>query len=157
MPHRPEGLAGLQPLYQAVAHGCQAGLWQEACDEVYIDRILRGTGNDDFYSSKKLGAFGANLGAVSCFFVEPWRHVRPQALPENPDRAWLLNEAAFYLRALGRLAEALEPMRIGAEMRMEAGGLEERGHQLRKLSEIQLTLGQDPEAMSGRPAVRGIC
>ena len=29
-------LEDLQPLYQAVAHGCQAGLQQEACDEVYF-------------------------------------------------------------------------------------------------------------------------
>ena len=35
-------LEDLQPLYQAVAHGCQAGLQQEACDKVYCDRILRG-------------------------------------------------------------------------------------------------------------------
>ena len=35
-------LEDLQPLYQAVAHGCQAGLQQEACDKVYRDRILRG-------------------------------------------------------------------------------------------------------------------
>ena len=34
-------LEDLQPLYQAVAHGCQAGLQQEACDKVYRDRIQR--------------------------------------------------------------------------------------------------------------------
>ena len=28
-------LEDLQPLYQAVAHGCQAGLQQEACDKVF--------------------------------------------------------------------------------------------------------------------------
>ena len=38
-------LEDLQPLYQAVAHGCQAGLQQEACDEVYRARIQRGTGS----------------------------------------------------------------------------------------------------------------
>ena len=32
-------LEDLQPLYQAVAHGCHAGLQQEACDKVYIGRI----------------------------------------------------------------------------------------------------------------------
>jgi hypothetical protein len=34
-------LEDLQPLYQAVAYGCQAGLQQEACDEVHFARILR--------------------------------------------------------------------------------------------------------------------
>ncbi len=76
-PHHPDGLAGLQPLYQAVAHGCLAGLQQQACDEIYCDRILRGTGYDGraFYSWKKLGAFGANLGALACFFEELWQRV----------------------------------------------------------------------------------
>ena len=32
------------------------------------------------------------------------------------DHAWLLNEAAFSLRALGRLTEGLEPMRAALEM-----------------------------------------
>ena len=68
----PDTLEGLQPLYQAVAHGCQAGLHQQACVEVYRDRILRGTsGPDAFYSTKKLGLFGADLGAVACFFEQP--------------------------------------------------------------------------------------
>ena len=40
--HQPDTLAGLQPLYQAVAHGCLAGLHQEVCDDVYANRILRG-------------------------------------------------------------------------------------------------------------------
>ena len=41
-PDKPQPtLEDLQPLYQAVAHGCQAGLQQEACDKVYRDRIQR--------------------------------------------------------------------------------------------------------------------
>ena len=42
--HQPATLTGLQPLYQAVAHGCLAGLHEQACVDVYRDRILRGTG-----------------------------------------------------------------------------------------------------------------
>ena len=34
-PYRPDTLDGLQPLYQAVVHGCLAGRQQEACDQVY--------------------------------------------------------------------------------------------------------------------------
>ena len=82
VPYQPEGLAGLQPLYQAVAHGCQAGLHQDACDEVYVNRILRGTEADGFYSTNKLGAFGVDLGAVACFFEEPWKRLAP-GLPKN--------------------------------------------------------------------------
>ncbi len=97
-PYRPDDLAGLEPLYQAVAHGCLAGLHQRACDEVYFDRISRG---NQKYVIGKLGAFGADLAAVACFFDEPWRRVSP-TLPVTY-KALLLNNAAFRLRALGRL------------------------------------------------------
>ena len=49
---QPETLAGLRPLYEAVYHGCKAGLYQEALTDVYIARILRGIGNDWFYSTQ---------------------------------------------------------------------------------------------------------
>jgi hypothetical protein len=116
--HRPDTLPGLQPLYQAVTHGCLAGRQQEAVEKVYRDRIQRGTGNDGFYSSKKLGAIGADLGAVAAFFDEPWTRLSPNL--SAPDQAWLLNEAAFFLRALGRLTEAVEPMRVNLDMRVKA-------------------------------------
>ncbi|WP_295393187.1 TIR domain-containing protein [uncultured Thiodictyon sp.] len=143
-PHRPEGLDGLQPLYQAVAHGCRAGLWQEVCDGVYIDRILRGTGHDGAYSVRKLGAFGADLGAVACFFAEPWTRPVP-ALAEGA-RGWLLHEAAFRLRALGRLAEALEPMRAGAQMYVEREEWKYAARVYGNLSELLLTLGRVAES-----------
>ncbi|MCH8880125.1 MAG: ATP-binding protein [Planctomycetes bacterium] len=104
-------LEDLQPLYQAVAHGCQAGMYREACNEVYADRILRG---DEVYSTKKLGAIGADLGAIACFFEQPWGQISPEL--SEAERAWLLNEAGFRLRALGRLTEALKPMRSGLDM-----------------------------------------
>ena len=115
--HYPDGLDGLQPLYQAVAHGCLAGRHEEARANVYRDRILRGTGNDGFYSSRKLGAIGSDLSAVAAFFHSPWIRVSPNL--SEPAQAWLLNAAAFRLRALGRLTEALEPMQVGLNKRTE--------------------------------------
>ena len=53
-PDKPRpSLEDLQPLYQAVAHGCLAGLQQEACYEVYYARICR---RNEVYSIHKLGA-----------------------------------------------------------------------------------------------------
>jgi hypothetical protein len=81
-PYRPEGLEGLQPLYRAVAHGCLAGCWEEARAEVYRDRILRGTGPGGNCSTFKLGAIGADLGAIACLFEDPWtRPARALAEP----------------------------------------------------------------------------
>ena len=115
VPYWPEGLSGLEPLYQAVAHGCQAGLYQEACDSVYRDRILRGTGLSGFYSFSVLGAFGTNLGALACFFAEALAASRAFAR-RGQIRGWVLNVAAVCLRALGRLDEAIEPMRASIEI-----------------------------------------
>lgn len=143
--HRPETLEALQPLYQAVAHGCQAERYEEACAGVYRDRILRGTGDDGFYSTRKLGAFGADLGAVACFFDPPWSRVSP-ALSEA-DQAWLVTEAASRLRGLGRLTEALEPMRTGLERWIADADWTRASMQASNLSELELTLGEVPAAV----------
>jgi TIR domain-containing protein len=130
-------LEDLQPLYQAVAHGCHAGMQQDACDKIYRDRIGRGR---KAYAVHKLGAFGSDLGAVACFFETPWNRVSP-ALTEVA-QAWLLNQAAFRLRALGRLTEALDPMRAGLEMRIKQENWENAAISAGNLSELELTLGE---------------
>ena len=138
-PHQPDSLEGLQPLYQAVAHGCLAGLQQEVCDKVYRDRILRGTSHDGFYSTKKLGIFGADLSAVACFFDTPWQRVSSALIAAY--QAWLLNAAAIRLRALGRLTEALEPMRVSGEIDAKAENWKGAAISYSNLSELELTLG----------------
>jgi tetratricopeptide (TPR) repeat protein len=150
--HRPDTLEGLQPLYQAVVHGCQAGRYEEALAGVYRDRILRGTGSDSFYSVKKLGAFGADLAAVACFFDSPWSCVSP-ALDDSA-QAWLLNQAAFRLRALGRLREAVEPMRAGLEMDVRREDWSNASIAAGNLSELDLTLGDVAGAL--RDAERSV-
>ena len=135
-------LEDLQPLYQAVAHGCQAGLQQETCNKVYHDRIQRGK---EAYSTFKLGALASDLGAVACFFEQPWSRVSP-ALTEIW-QAWLLNEAAYRLRALGRLTEALEPTRAGLEIGVQAKALKEAARRASNLSELELTLGEVARAV----------
>jgi tetratricopeptide (TPR) repeat protein len=130
-------LDDLQPLYQAVAHGCLAGLQQEACEQVYFVRITR---RDDKFPTRKLGAFGTDLGAVSCFFEEAWKRASPTLTPEY--QAWILNQAAFRLRALGRLTEALEPMRAGLEMRIQQQVWKNAAIVANNLSELSLTLGE---------------
>ena len=80
------------------------------------------------------------MGAIACFFETPWSRVSP-ALTEA-DQAWLLNEAAFRLRALGRLTEALEPMRAGLEMRVKQEDWKNAAISASNLSELELTLGE---------------
>jgi len=135
-------LEDLQPLYQAVGHGCHAGMQQEACDKVYYGRIIR---REEAYATRKLGAFGSELGAVACFFEQPWSLVSP-ALKEA-DQAWLLNQAAFHLRALGRLTEALEPIRAGLPLELRQEDWANAAIRTSNLSEVELTLGEVTEAV----------
>jgi tetratricopeptide (TPR) repeat protein len=137
-PDKPQPtLEDLQPLYQAVAHGCQAGLQQDACGKVYRDRINRGK---EQYAPNKLGAWGSELGAIACFFETPWSRVSPALT--GAAQAWLLNEAATRLRALGRLTEALEPIRASREMCVHQKDWGQAAIRASNLSELELTLGE---------------
>ena len=135
-------LEELQPLYQAIVHGCEAGLQDKACNEVYFARINR---QQEFYSTRKLGAFASDLGAVACFFENPWRLVSLQH--SEAMQAWLLAVAAFNLRALGRLTEALEPMRAGLHNYMKAEKWHHAAIVSVNLSALELALGNVAEAL----------
>ena len=128
-------LDDLQPLYQAVAHGCHAGMQQEACDKVYhrphsarhgVGRLLQ------HQEARRL-----------------WRGPRRRRLLLRPALAAGLaqsrrrrpsagcsTQAAFRLRALGRLAEALEPMRRPSTSRVEQENWIERRHRSRQSERI---------------------
>jgi TIR domain-containing protein len=130
-------LEDLQPLYQAVAHGCQAGLHQEACDKVFFARLRRSNEN---YANQNLGAFGSDLGAVASFFESPWKRLSPNLT--EADRGWCLAVTAFDLRALGRLTEALEPLRESAEEAVKREDWRNAAIGNGNLSELELTLGE---------------
>jgi tetratricopeptide (TPR) repeat protein len=140
-PDLPDILEAMQPLYAAIVHGCRAGRQQEAMDEVYWRRIVRG---NEFFSARKLGAFGSELTALSGFFDRPWS--QPFAHLTAADQAFVLNTAAFHLRALGRLAEAVEPMQAGLEARIAQENWENAAASASNLSELTLTLGDVPRA-----------
>lgn len=139
--HQPDTLNGLQPLYQAVAHGCYAQRHNEVCNSVYQNRILRG---DQFYSTRRLGAVGADLDALACFFDQPWTKVSPLL---SQYQGLILNDAAFNLRSLGRLSEALQPMRAGLEKSIEQENWENAAVSASNLIELELTLGDVPAAV----------
>ena len=139
VPHWPDGLDALQPLYQAVAHGCQGGRYREAFD-VYRERILRGDRSAQAqYSGRRLGAWSANLAAVASFFTRPW--TTPLAEFDTTDRGWLLNEAGFCLRSLSRLGEARRPMRMALEIVRQGGISETTRVAANNVGDVELLLG----------------
>ncbi|HYH69355.1 MAG TPA: hypothetical protein VD866_31970 [Urbifossiella sp.] len=144
-PHRPDTLDGLQPLYQAVMHGCLAGRHPEACDTVFYDRILRGGGGDGYYSERKLGAIGPNLAVTAAFFDEPWTHLAPTLA--EADQAWVLGMSAYGLRSLGRLTEALQPMQSAEAMLLQQEAWKGAATTAGNLSELYLAIGQVTKAV----------
>jgi tetratricopeptide (TPR) repeat protein len=146
----PDTLSEMEPLFTAVAHGCRAGLYNEARYDVYWKRIKRG---DDHYCTQKLGAFGADLAALSNFFDIPWS--QPAAGLPDREKAVILSWAAFRLRAVGRLREAAQPMKAGLDMRIKQEVWKSAAINASNLSELKLTLGEVTEAVDyGRESVR---
>jgi tetratricopeptide (TPR) repeat protein len=142
-PDLPDTLEAMQPLYAAVVHGCRAGLQQEARDEVYRRRILRG---NEHFSWRKLGAFGSELTALAGFFDRPWS--QPSTRLTAAAQALVLSLAAFHLRALGRLAEAVEPTQASLEAAIAQENWQNAAIGAGNLSELTLTLGDVPRALA---------
>ena len=135
-------LAGLAPLYHAVAHGCQAGRQQEALLDVYQNRICRpaaGGAALQYYAVNKLGAVGSSLAAISWFFDRPYD--TPAAALNRPNRAFVLGEASFALRAQGRLQEALPAMRAAFAIEESVGAWSIASISASNVSETELLFG----------------
>ncbi len=137
----PDTLDGLAPLYQAVAHGCAAGRYAEAFDEVYWRRIMR---EDKFFATRELGGYGPDLGAAACFFETPWS--KPVEALEERERSWLLNAAGLRLRTLGRFGEAAAPMAAGLESVIAREDWKDAAVQASSMSQHHLALGAVPLA-----------
>lgn len=135
-------LEDLQPLYQAVSHGCEAGLYEEVCDKLLYVRINQ---RRDGYSMNKLGAFASNVGAVIGLFEEPWNFLQPSLTEER--QAWLFNFTSFNLRALGRLSEALVPLRNAVELCVKLANWLDSAGNAGNLSELELVLGRVSHAI----------
>ena len=140
---QPDTLAEMQPLFRAVAHGCAAGIHQQALEEVYYPRIRRSGEN---YLCNQLGAFSDDLATLAHFFATPWSTPAP-SLPSDY-QAVTLSWAGFRLRALGRLREAQQPMQAGEAMRIKQENWLEAAKDASNLSELQLTLGEVTAAVA---------
>jgi tetratricopeptide (TPR) repeat protein len=101
----PTTMETLVPLYAAVAHGCFAGQVQEALD-LFRQRIRHGDHN---FSIEQLGAFGADVSALSHFFEVMWSTVVPGL--QIDDHIFLFHAVGECLSTLGRMCEAEEPLR----------------------------------------------
>lgn len=133
----PDNIEEMAPLYAAVAHGCRASLYQQALDGVYWQRILRG--NEQF-SWLHLGAFGADLEALSNFFLEPWEKLVDDVSPE--DEGFVLGQAGMLLGKMGRLEEAAHVMKISLQKDIRRGRLANASVTAGNISNTFLILGR---------------
>src|SRR5262249_46494069 len=139
----PETVEEMTPLYAAVVHGVLAGKNQQALTEVLWRRIYRGK---EGFNWRRLGAFGSEVAIFSAFFAPPWEQLAP-GLGESWE-AWVLNNAGFALRALGRLAEAEGLMRLGLERRIAQEDWKNAAQAAANLSELLRSRGELDEALA---------
>lgn len=139
----PDTLDEMAPLFAAIQHGCAASRNHESFHEVYLARIQRG---QKFYSRNKLGAFGSELAALAGFFAPPWS--TPVEALSDTYKAFILNEAGFVLQALGRLAEADEPIEAGLDAYVALENWQDAARLAKNLSELHLVLGRIAEAIA---------
>ena len=86
------------------------------------------------------------------FFTTPWTTLVPSLT--SADQAWLLNQAANRLKSLGRLTEAVEPMKAALELVIEGQDWRRAATVASNLSELELTRGEVAAAVNaGEQAV----
>ena len=136
----PDSIEEMMPLYAAVAHGCEAGRYQETFDDVYWRRMQRGR---EFFTIQKLGAFVLDLRSLYFFFDLPWS----RTVLEGNVKGFVLNQVGLDLMALGRVAEAGQPLQVALEdaiMQQDWGSAAMRAS---NLSNLYLTTGNLAQAI----------
>jgi len=140
-PELPETLEEMEPLFHAIGHGVKAGRAQEVLNDVFRRRIMR---VEEYYLHRKLGAFSSALSAVRQFFNIP----EHEANLGSEDRAWIFNEGAFALAALGRLHESIKWRESGLLARVELGDWAKAANASIELSDKLLKVGQVSRAVA---------
>lgn len=140
----PETLEEMSSLFAAVAHGCRAGRYREALNNVYIRRIQWGEKNS--YTSHVLGALSAELATLANFFEEPW--YQPVSDLSEEDKAFVLNDVGFDLRTQGRLVEATQAIQAGMELRIAQESWLDAAVNSGNLCEIYLMIGDLTKALT---------
>ena len=100
-PQLPNSFREMEPLFSAVVCGCNAGLFREALDEVYIPRIQRGNA---YFAANVLGARGPLLSVLVHFFEHGrWGSLVETTVEEQrltaEDQLFILMQAGLYLTA----------------------------------------------------------
>ena len=143
VPYWPADLEGLQPLYQAVAHGCSSGAYQMAFNDVFYDRILR---KRSFYSTMRLGSVQSDLTALAGFFNSPFDPATLKGVG-GADRGLIFKHVGYCLRACGRLTEAALILSAACKDYHDRKQTEAGVGALGLLCSVQMFMGNLPDAL----------
>jgi len=99
----------------------------------------------EFFLLNSLGAFGTNLSLLANFFESPW--LKANAGLDKKTQGWIIGTSGFALRAVGRLAEAVETIETGFEAAIQANDNVSAARDLNNLSDLNLTLGNIDKAI----------
>ena len=149
---QPDTLEELEPLYQAVVHGCLAGEYYKAGFDVYWKRILR---EKEYYSQAKLGAYSRDLTALAAFFSQGqgWSQPVEHGLTDE-NQAWFLGTASFCLMSLGRLTEAVESRQAELIFHERMENWRKAARTAQNLVDLMMPLGRLAEAkLSAQQAI----
>jgi len=139
-----------EPIFRAVRHGCAAGKPQFAFEHIYEKRIQKGR---EHFARNRYGCFGEDFSALAALLELP--SFMPVAALDSQSRGQILVHAGFYLRVLGRLADAIQVCNLGLESSLIAGDTDSAARSAVNLAEANLTVGMISAAEStGRAAVR---
>lgn len=135
-------LEALAPLFQAISHGVRAGRAEETLTDVYRDRLCRreADGRIAFHAYAKLGAFDLMLSTVTWFFDEPYR--LPLNTLSSKRRQWILNQAGYTLRSVGRLEDAIPAIEMGKAGNIAENDWRNASVAAVNLIEMQMAVGQ---------------
>ena len=145
VPYWPEGIDGLGPLYQAVAHGCKAGMQQKACDDVYRNRILRGTGKFGYYSTGVLAQSATTLQQLA--ISSNSRGLRCRGTCPNGDDSGCSVKPHGDYAALGRLSEAIDAYRTVFQLCSEQREFRSAAALAVEISELYMMRGEIHDAV----------
>lgn len=149
---QPDTVAEMEPLFQAIRHGCFAGLANDALNDVYWARVQRGR---EQFLAYKLDSFGVDLTltCITSFFTKPWTELDKTL--SSDEQAVVLNWAGFRLRALGRLKETQQPFHTCLNLSLEQSDWKGAAVDASNLSELSLNLGDVKAAISyGKQAMK---
>ena len=99
-------LASLQPLYQAISHGCKAGRYEGAFRNIYVSRIAKSTLEDLTlsYSTQMLAGASTDLATLSQFFEKPFERTKSNFSAELT--RGLIATVSTLLGTIGRITDA---------------------------------------------------